>query len=285
MSEKKILVADDSLTIQKVIRLALANEGYEIQALSDGSEAIEQISLFRPDAVLIDVSLPGKTAFELKRAINGISDLSHVCFVLMSSAFEQVDETEANELHFDGRLVKPFDPAHLRQVLKDVLAKADAKRPETRIELNQPDESPFSDDLWNKNEQGSGGESDIKKLTESTIKMSGLDNFQWNINETARLPDFEPTQDRDPVIMPPPRMLERDESPLDFSPQQEERPAPPVQIEAHESRALPISNEEMERLIRDQLKETLERMTKQLLPNIAERIIKEEINRLLSDPP
>src|SRR5213595_498171 len=66
MPGKKLLVADDSLTIQKVIRLALSNEGYEIQAVSDGNDAIQQISLFRPDVVLIDVSLPGKTAFEVK---------------------------------------------------------------------------------------------------------------------------------------------------------------------------------------------------------------------------
>ena len=57
MSGKKLLVADDSLTIQKVIRLALSNEGYEIQAVSDGNDAIQQISLFRPDVILIDISL------------------------------------------------------------------------------------------------------------------------------------------------------------------------------------------------------------------------------------
>jgi len=69
MIGKKLLVADDSLTIQKVIRLALSNEGYEIQTVSDGNDAIQQIAVFRPDVVLIDVSLPGKTAFEVKKSI------------------------------------------------------------------------------------------------------------------------------------------------------------------------------------------------------------------------
>ncbi len=128
MPGRKLLVADDSLTIQKVIRLALSNEGYEIQAVSDGSDAVQQISLFRPDVVLVDVSLPGKSAFELKREINQLSDLHDTRFVLMSSAFETVDESQAAEVRFHGRLTKPFDPAHLRQVLNDVMTELTQRR-------------------------------------------------------------------------------------------------------------------------------------------------------------
>src|SRR5579885_942633 len=124
MAGKKLLVADDSLTIQKVIRLALSNEGYEIQTVSDGDDAVQQMSLFRPDIVLIDVSLPGQSAFDVKRAVNAHEDLSSVRFVLMSSAFEKIDEKQLASLVFDGRLTKPFDPAHLRQVLSGVLSRA-----------------------------------------------------------------------------------------------------------------------------------------------------------------
>jgi CheY-like chemotaxis protein len=147
MPGKKLLVADDSLTIQKVIRLALSNEGYEIQAVSDGNDAVQQISLFHPDVVLIDVSLPGKSAFEVKRDINAHEDLEEVRFVLMSSAFEKVDESQVDEVVFHGRLTKPFDPAHLRQVLTDVLGQVTAKRMEktsilTRPTLDAADPSP-----------------------------------------------------------------------------------------------------------------------------------------------
>src|SRR6185312_11433345 len=121
MAGKKLLVADDSLTIQKVIRLALSNEGYEIQAISDGADAIQQIATFRPDCVLIDVSLPTRTAFEIKREVNGMEDHHDTRFILMSSAFEKIDEAQADEVGFEGRLTKPFDPAHLRQVLTEVL--------------------------------------------------------------------------------------------------------------------------------------------------------------------
>ncbi len=118
ISRRKLLVADDSLTIQKVIQLALSNEGYEIQVLSDGNDGVEKISTFRPEIVLVDVSLPGKSAFELKEQVNSLEDLKNVKFVLMSSAFISVDEAKVKELKFDARLTKPFDPAHLREALE-----------------------------------------------------------------------------------------------------------------------------------------------------------------------
>lgn len=121
MVGKKILVADDSITIQKVIRLALSNEGYEIQTASTGNEALEKISVFRPDIVLIDTALPEKSAFEVKSEINRHGDLDGTYFILMSSAFEAVDETKATDVRFHGRLTKPFDPTHLRQLLNDLL--------------------------------------------------------------------------------------------------------------------------------------------------------------------
>jgi CheY-like chemotaxis protein len=206
---KKLLVADDSLTIQKVIRLALsgaasgASDGYDIQTVSDGNDAIQQISLFRPDIVLIDVSLPGKSAFEVKRSTNQHRDLANVRFVLMSSAFEKVDEVQVQEVNFHGRLTKPFDPAHLREVLSQVLAQVsphpgqspqapppvptlptmdeEEEEGETTIlsaahlTLTPPSEPahdlpPIPESFGNFSEP----DADIRNLTESTIRMSGL---------------------------------------------------------------------------------------------------------------
>lgn len=136
MAGKKILLADDSMTIQKVIRLALSNEGYEIQAVSDGNEALQQIALFRPDVVLLDISLPGKGAFEIKQAIDSQSMFGGgPKFVLMSSAFERVDEAKEREARFNGRLTKPFDPAHLRQLLTELTG---GNRPPAPSAPNKP---------------------------------------------------------------------------------------------------------------------------------------------------
>ena len=116
-ASKKILVADDSLTIQKVIRLALSGDGYEIQTVSDGKEALEQASLFRPDICVIDVSLPQFDAYQIRELFMNKPDLKNIPVILMSSAFEKVDETRAKSLGFAGHLIKPFDPSHLRSTL------------------------------------------------------------------------------------------------------------------------------------------------------------------------
>lgn len=208
MAAKKLLVADDSLTIQKVIRLALSSEGYDIQSVSDGNDALQQIALIRPDVVLIDVSLPGKTAFDVKRAINREVDLQFVRFVLMSSAFEQVDETQAQEVLFHGRLTKPFDPAHLREIIQQVLSTVPAREPDFASFVAPPTEPEappapvFSDYVPDSASLGAplsvnppapevvqeahraaarsespfnATEEDIRQLTDSTIHMSGLD--------------------------------------------------------------------------------------------------------------
>lgn len=267
---KKLLVADDSLTIQKVIRLALSNEGYEIQAVSEGNDAIQQITLFRPDVVLIDVALPGQNAFEVKRETNSHGDLSETRFVLMSSAFEKVDEEQVREVSFHGRLTKPFDPAHLRQVLQEVLAQVAAKRMEPTSILQRPVPPPsvtpapqaprgfpaappapihaddLAPDLWGEQPVSSIGqlpqvpppvppksseETDIRQLTESTIRISGLDDFQWNVQEPAAAPpsalplvdapslghpsdadDFQVTPP--PPVFPPPPLIQSEDPTL-----------------------------------------------------------------------
>jgi CheY-like chemotaxis protein len=245
---KKLLVADDSLTIQKVIRLALsgaasgASDGYEIQTVSDGNDAIQQVSLFRPDVVLIDVSLPGKSAFEVKRSTNQHRDLGHVRFVLMSSAFEKVDEVQVEEVGFDGRLTKPFDPAHLRDVLAQVLAKAPPAPPSASASTPPAPPSDFPDfeptmtlapppprdtefpdlpPLPESFETNPEPENDIRNLTESTIRMSGLADLA-NEKPPELPPNFPPE--------PP------SEFPEDFQWSVEERSLkPPMHLDAGDS--------------------------------------------------
>jgi CheY-like chemotaxis protein len=137
MAGKKLLVADDSLTIQKVIRLALSNEGYEIHSVSDGNNTLQQISTFRPDVVLIDVSLPGRSAFEIKREINHLDDCRHIKFILMYTVYEKFDEAQFDEVGFQARLTKPVDPAHLRDTLAEALASS----------FRQPSPNPTGDEL------------------------------------------------------------------------------------------------------------------------------------------
>jgi CheY-like chemotaxis protein len=120
---KKLLVADDSVTIQKVIKLALSSEGYEIVAANGGHEVIQAIQQEQPDIVLIDASLPDMNAYDVKRAVDATGG-GRARFVLMYSAFERIDDKQADSLGFQGRLVKPFDPSNLRKLIADLLRQA-----------------------------------------------------------------------------------------------------------------------------------------------------------------
>ncbi len=127
MTSKKLLIADDSLTIQKVIKLALSNEDYEIQAVSDGKDVEEKIAIFQPDLLLIDHSLPSKNAYELKEAYDRDRDPDHqVHFVLMSSAYEEIPQEKIDKMNFSGHLIKPFDPSNLRDILNSAYASQDS---------------------------------------------------------------------------------------------------------------------------------------------------------------
>jgi CheY-like chemotaxis protein len=412
MPGKKLLVADDSLTIQKVIRLALTNEGYEIQAVPDGTDAVQQISLFRPDVVLIDVSLPGKSAFEVKREMNQHEDLEEVRFILMSSAFEKVDEAQVEEVGFHGRLTKPFDPAHLRKVLTDGLGQVTARRMEKTLftlrpgaEVGAPTSPPPSEnsdtstmgeasteavsifpplsavsgppkppifskpqkeiptppslppssaplafaayeesqDSWQEGirpvESGSlnpstpeeiaslwepgqeltstlilppseaplkpedmaslghishSGGDDIKSLTESTIRITGLDDYQWSVNEPTLkpLPAMTEMDGNSFQVEPPSNGAGADESGMDGMPPFRAETAE-ARGSLHEEDRLPpsspkpviegINSAQMEALVRDQVHALLEKMAQQLLPDIAEKIIKDEIHKMLSE--
>lgn len=245
MAQKKLLVADDSLTIQKVIRLALTNEGYEIHSVSEGKDALQQITLFRPDAVLLDVSLPEKSAFEIRRELLSKPEFQNIKAILMSSAFEKVDEVQVKELRFDGRLTKPFDPAHLRKILQEALSGSDEIPPPPPSAPEKTKTLPaLEGDLW----AGDGGADnteggDIKRLTESTIRMSGgVENFEWTLNESAK----KPKEDFDLEFSPP---AEEGESEIEKLRYSEPRiPAftraaeiglPPHEIELDESKAEP----------------------------------------------
>ena len=315
----KLLVADDSLTIQKVIRLALTNEGYEIHSVSDGKDALAQISLFKPDIVLLDVSLPERTAFDIRKELLAQSDLKQIKCILMSSAFEKVDEEQYQALGFDGKLTKPFDPAHLRKVLHEVLETA-KKQTKTSIERPPPlppvdiDSGPVGMaeiDL-------SSPEGDIRGLTESTLSMAaGAESFDWTMNESAATkaktpitlsptnlaisePDLSMTE---PKLPPLPAMEMEDFTPrstqvhfaqqpfdvptssfaatLPFDSGQVTQAFEPARIS--EGAISNVDSLEIERLVRRQVEETLHRMAKQLLPEIAEKLIKQEIHRILSE--
>jgi len=124
---KKILLADDSITIQKVIELTFSDEDFEVVTVGNGRLAVDRVAEVRPDVVLCDIIMPEKDGYEVCDYIKKNPSLSHIPVLLLTGAFEPFDQERANRVGCDGFLAKPFEPQTLIGKVKDLLAKAGPK--------------------------------------------------------------------------------------------------------------------------------------------------------------
>jgi CheY-like chemotaxis protein len=121
----KILVADDNSNIQKMVGLALKDQGIDVVAVGNGEAAVRKISDIHPDLVLADVFMPVRNGYEVCQYVKSDSTLSHIPVILLVGAFDPLDEQEAQRVGADGVLKKPFVPPDpLISMVKSALARA-----------------------------------------------------------------------------------------------------------------------------------------------------------------
>jgi CheY-like chemotaxis protein len=123
-----LLLADDSVTIQRVIELTFADQDIDVVAVSDGDQAIARLDAIPPDIVLVDVGMPGKSGYEVAAYMKQSPRLSHIPVVLLTGAFEPVDEALAAGAGCDGVLAKPFEPQMVIGRVRELL-EASARGP------------------------------------------------------------------------------------------------------------------------------------------------------------
>ncbi len=137
---KKLLLADDSITIQKVVGITFAGAEYELTAVGDGDSALEKARAERPDIILADVCMPGKSGYELCAAVKGDPSLSDVPVLLLTGTFEPFDESKATESGADGWVAKPFESQTLIGKVEDLLARCAEAAP--LVSSSPQDEEP-----------------------------------------------------------------------------------------------------------------------------------------------
>jgi CheY-like chemotaxis protein len=121
----KILVADDNSNIQKMVGLALKDQGIDVVAVGNGEAAVRKISDIRPDLVLADVFMPVRNGYEVCKYVKDDRTLCHIPVILLVGAFDPLDEQEAQRVGADGVLKKPFVPPDpLISMVKSALARA-----------------------------------------------------------------------------------------------------------------------------------------------------------------
>ncbi len=121
----KILVADDNSNIQKMVGLALKDQGIDVVAVGNGEAAVRKISDVKPDLVLADVFMPVRNGYEVCKYVKDDSALSHIPVILLVGAFDPLDEQEAQRVGADGVLKKPFVPPDpLISMVKSALSRS-----------------------------------------------------------------------------------------------------------------------------------------------------------------
>ncbi|HEX5836024.1 MAG TPA: response regulator [Pyrinomonadaceae bacterium] len=108
LAGRKLLLADDSATIQKVIDLTFADEGVQVVSVSSGQEAINRLLETKPDVVLADVFMPSPNGYEVCEYVKTNEQFKHIPVVLLVGSFEPFDEAEARRVGADDILTKPF---------------------------------------------------------------------------------------------------------------------------------------------------------------------------------
>jgi CheY-like chemotaxis protein len=117
----KMLLADDSITIQKVVSIIFANEDYELTVVDNGSAALEKAREILPDILLVDALMPGKTGYEVCREARQDPILKNIPLLLLVGAFEPFDEDKARNSGADDHISKPFESQHLIEKVKKLI--------------------------------------------------------------------------------------------------------------------------------------------------------------------
>jgi len=124
----RILLADDSLTIQKVVEITFAGPEWELRAVGSGDRAAGLLAEFEPDIVLADAVMPGLTGYELCEAVKRLPHGSFVPVVMLNGTFEPFDRPRAERVGADTVVTKPFDAHAFLALVRDLVVKAKEAR-------------------------------------------------------------------------------------------------------------------------------------------------------------
>jgi CheY-like chemotaxis protein len=291
-----LLLADDSVTIQRVIELTFANEDIRVVAVSDGAQAVRWIDLERPDIVLADVSMPQVDGYGVSSHVKQSASLRSIPVLLLTGAFEPVDEEKAKASGCDGVLVKPFEPKQLVSRVKELLRR-EAAAPATAeaAPAPQPPAVPPTADLELE---------EIDAALEAATPAPAISHSPFEPEEPILIPEAElqevsskPLETPDPEPLEPPKERVWD---LAVARRQPQKSGPPAvvsnklslanafsallsaeQAQPAQQSLAPVVTESM---VEDVVRKVLTRLTGDMVRSVVleatERIVREEIEKI-----
>ena len=113
MTTATVMIADDSPVIRAVVRAGLEAEGYEVLETEDGTAALEQCQRRPPDAILLDIIMPGLDGYEVLAQLKADPELSHIPVVFLTGRTSMDDVVAGLRAGAHDYLRKPFEPEEL----------------------------------------------------------------------------------------------------------------------------------------------------------------------------
>lgn len=267
-----LLVADDSPTIQRVIQLALSDQNLDVIAVTSVEQAIEEIESHPPDLVLADTRMPDRSGYEIAEFLNSRPTRHGIPVVLMTGAFEPLDERRAKAAGCVAVLVKPFDPGKLVSTVRELLGlpaePARKASPKLEPRMGEPDLTwPVRDDL-------------AAAPTKTAAPPERVTDPVTAAEETR------PTRPAPPARVAPPSAPSSSpaSSPASSPPARAEPAAPRATPSDHAPSSVVITDELVDRLATRVITRLSDRVVREtttdVVSRVAERLVREEIERL-----
>ncbi len=136
MARENILVVEDEREIQELIRYNLAREGYRVQCVGSGEDALRAVRSAATDLVVLDLMLPGVDGLEVCRRLKAEPETRRLAVVMLTAKGEEADVVTGLELGADDYIPKPFSPRILLARIRAVLRRASERPPDESIPVN-----------------------------------------------------------------------------------------------------------------------------------------------------
>jgi CheY-like chemotaxis protein len=248
---KTILLADDSLTIRKVVELTFSDSDIRVESVGSGREALDRIETVLPDLVLADVVMPEPSGYEICEKIK--TSTRPVPVLLLAGTFEPFDVERARACGADGHLVKPFESGVLIERVETLLTAAET--PAARAAEHAIEE--VLQDL------------DSAHETEGLPEEPGVSSWEEG-GETIEA-----------TVAPEPEgaAVARSRHPAD--------PDPVAMAEPHTGRETYLAPNDIDAIARAVVErlstETIRAIAWEVVPDVAERLVRERIRQLEQD--
>lgn len=300
----KLLLADDSITVQRVIELTLADEGLDVLTVGDGEQAIGCLEREQPEIILADVNMPGRDGYGVAEFVKQSPAFAgRTRVVLLTGAFEPIDQARADRLGIDGVLAKPFEPQVaidlVRRVLSQPPVKPSAGEPAAKVTASAtaagypfepgapPSKSAELDEYFKRLDEAlaSAGHRPSEPVGPATRKVKGrpMIETQHSASTDVTLGDafsaLLAAEQGEPSAAALPASAFSASALVSEVPHPHHPPAPAPQ---------PVISEELlETVIRKVLEQMSDRLVRELVGpkvlDVAERLVREEINRLRAE--